>query len=92
MIEGYTAEDNRLEYENYEEREILVRILHEMERFMSGLTDLQAAIDANTAATTAAVAALGSIGDSDAAVEAASVALGANTAALTAATPIDPPV
>jgi hypothetical protein len=54
-------------------------------RIMSGLTDLQAAVVANTTATNAAVAALqaSASGDSDAAVEAAAQTLIANNTALT---------
>lgn len=75
-----------------------------LEAILSGLTDLQAAVttlgtdvEANTAATTAVVAALGNTGDSDAAVETAAQAVAAantqieaNTAALTGATPAAP--
>ena len=73
----------------------------QMEIIMSGLSDLQAfvtadttATQANTAAVQAAVTALGATGDSDAAVAAAVTSLQANeaqratdTASLQAATP-----
>jgi len=59
---------------------------------MSGLTDLQAAVAANTAATNAAVAALAG-GDNDATIEALAQTLVANNTALTnAVTPPAPPV
>ncbi len=57
---------------------------------MSGLTDLQAAVAANTVAITTAIGALAASGDSDAAVEALAVTLAADTARLLAAVPVAP--
>jgi hypothetical protein len=64
---------------------LLERIELLEKRIMSGLTDLQAAVVANTTATNAAVAALqaSASGDSDAAVEAAAQTIIANNTALT---------
>jgi hypothetical protein len=92
MIEGRTAEQNRLEFDELEDRELLIRIIHNQEKLMSGLSDLQAAVAANTTAVAAAVAALGTIGDSDAAVEAAATQLASDTALLVAATPVATPI
>ena len=63
---------------------LLERIERLEKNIMSGLTDLQAAVVANTDATNAAVAALqaSTSGDNDAAVEAAAQTLVANNTAL----------
>jgi len=63
---------------------LLERIERLEKNIMSGLTDLQAAVVANTAATNAAVATLqaSASGDNDAAVAAAAQTLVANNTAL----------
>jgi hypothetical protein len=70
-----------------------IQILKRLEDIMSALTDLAAAVAANTTATNAAVSALGSAGGSSdtAAIEAAVAQLTTNNNALTAAVGVTAP-
>ena len=73
-------------------RILLDHITQSERRIMAAIDDLNTAVQANTAATQAAVAALGAVVNNDPAIEAAATTIAANTASLTAATtPAAPP-